>query len=201
MSNALLMLFIFILLPGHVGTPSCRMTFIFHPDHHEVTLFKDAGFTTTDMTFIKKGLEILLDTKRRPPSVSCRAKPRRQQKKEKEKEEEEMAVYPIEELKRLGVEVYQATDAAGKKKMTWDNLAGYPDVKRAVVEAVLMPLQHPEVYDRLVRFTRAQAEPNRPKAVLLEGPPGTVSEGGSGRDWEREGLAEGVDGWMGGVLP
>jgi SpoVK/Ycf46/Vps4 family AAA+-type ATPase len=58
--------------------------------------------------------------------------------------------------------------------MTWDDLAGYSDIKKEIKETVLIPLQHPEVYDNVVKFTREHVERNRPKAILLEGPPGPV---------------------------
>jgi SpoVK/Ycf46/Vps4 family AAA+-type ATPase len=36
-----------------------------------------------------------------------------------------------------------------------------------------LALSFPEVYDEISRHTRVKNEPNRPKAVLFEGPPGT----------------------------
>ena len=38
---------------------------------------------------------------------------------------------------------------------------------------MLLALQHPDIYDAITLQTRVKNEPNRPKAVLFEGPPGT----------------------------
>lgn len=38
---------------------------------------------------------------------------------------------------------------------------------------MLLALQFPEIYDSITSLTRVKNEPNRPKAVLFEGPPGT----------------------------
>jgi ATP-dependent 26S proteasome regulatory subunit len=36
-----------------------------------------------------------------------------------------------------------------------------------------LALRHPEIFDEITQGTRVKVEPNRPKAVLFEGPPGT----------------------------
>ena len=36
-----------------------------------------------------------------------------------------------------------------------------------------MTLTYPEIYDEITEYTRMKNEPNRPKAILFEGPPGT----------------------------
>lgn len=77
---------------------------------------------------------------------------------------------PLEDLKALGVEVF---DPSSNALMTWEQLAGYEDVKQRIQETVVLALQYPDVYDQVAKQTRAFFESNRPKAVLLEGPPGT----------------------------
>jgi SpoVK/Ycf46/Vps4 family AAA+-type ATPase len=147
-----------------------------------LTLFKDGGFSATDVEHIMRGyllgmischdrIAALRSGRQFRTRADSDAPATRGQRKQKE----EAVADPTEELKALGIEIYQATDAEGKKTLTWDNMAGYSAVKQELRETILAPLQHPEVYDRIVRLTREHVEPNRPKAVLLEGPPGTVS--------------------------
>ena len=57
--------------------------------------------------------------------------------------------------------------------LDWDYLAGYERQKRDIEDTVLLALQHPDIYDAITTQTRVKNEPNRPKAVLFEGPPGT----------------------------
>lgn len=57
--------------------------------------------------------------------------------------------------------------------MDWNYLAGYERQKRDIEDTVLLALNYPEIYDRITEATRVKNEPNRPKAVLFEGPPGT----------------------------
>jgi len=158
------------------------MTVRGHPGPPSLTLFKDGGFSELDLMLILEGYERALATWKRPllpsptqkqaPAVRGFALPRKPQQDHQVQQD---TADPTEELKSLGIEVYQATDADGKKRMTWDNLAGYGDVKKEIQETILIPLQYPEVYDNLVKHTRVYVERNRPRAILLEGPPGTVS--------------------------
>lgn len=156
-----------------------------HPSSPSLTLFKDGGFSELDVMFILEGYERALATWKYPsssslPSVRGFAIPRQQQQQghhqHQHQHQEEESSDPTDELKSLGIEVYQATDEDGNKHMTWDNLAGYKDVKKEIQETILIPLLHPEVYDDVVKLTREYVERNRPKAILLEGPPGTVSD-------------------------
>lgn len=55
----------------------------------------------------------------------------------------------------------------------WGPLAGYNEQKRAIEDCLLLPLVRPEVYDGVARGTREKFAPNRPRAVLFVGPPGT----------------------------
>ncbi len=77
---------------------------------------------------------------------------------------------PVAKLQQLGVEVYDKDDNA---ELNWDSLAGYDNVKKFLEETIINSIKYPEVYDSITKQTRANFESNRPKAVLLEGPPGT----------------------------
>jgi len=55
----------------------------------------------------------------------------------------------------------------------WGPLAGYNEQKRAIEDSLLLPLVRPEVYDKVAHGTREKFAPNRPRAVLFVGPPGT----------------------------
>lgn len=76
----------------------------------------------------------------------------------------------IQELSALGVGVYYRSKEGG---LDWESIAGYDDVKREIQDSILMPLQHPETYDKIAEGTRVRFETNRPRAILFEGPPGT----------------------------
>ena len=80
-------------------------------------------------------------------------------------------------------------------QVNWGPLAGYEQQKQMIRDTLLLPLRHPEVYDKVAAGTRATFESNRPRvsdriewsnllmataltllalqAVLFEGPPGT----------------------------
>ena len=60
-----------------------------------------------------------------------------------------------------------------ERNLDWDYLAGYEKQKRDIEDTVLLALSYPDVYDEITAGTRVKNEPNRPKAVLFEGPPGT----------------------------
>lgn len=143
-----------------------------------VQLFKDGGFSEVDVGLILEGYERVLSTRKKPSLPQYSAAKEFQDKSQQSRQHEVQAQLdsgdPVAELQGLGIDVYEAKDAAGKKYMTWDDLAGYSEVKKYINETILMPLQHPEVYDDVVKFTRQHVERNRPRAVLLEGPPGTV---------------------------
>ncbi len=76
---------------------------------------------------------------------------------------------PVSRLQQLGVEVYDKEDNAN---IGWDSLAGYDNVKKFLEETIINSLKFPDIYDEITRNTRVNFESNRPKAVLLEGPPG-----------------------------
>ena len=77
----------------------------------------------------------------------------------------------MKKLEELGVQVFKPDMKLGN--IDWDYLAGYEKQKRDIEDTVLLALSFPEVYDQITKSTRMQDEPNRPKAVLFEGPPGT----------------------------
>ena len=79
----------------------------------------------------------------------------------------QMSESPETRLKKLG-----ATIMSGAADITWDYIAGYEEVKRTIRESVIMPLQNPELYDKIAGLTRRVFESNRPRAILFEGPPG-----------------------------
>jgi len=167
-------------------------------------MFRDGGFSHDDVKLLLDGYERVLESymymspdphsdplsdpdpafsrsrssPRQNPLQAWHEQQRHQQHQQQHQHQE--ANDPVDELRGLGVDVYSAKDGDGDgdttnhKRMTWDDLAGYSDIKKEIKETVLIPLQHPEVYDNVVKFTREHVERNRPKAILLEGPPGTV---------------------------
>jgi len=74
-------------------------------------------------------------------------------------------------LTEMGVSLFLPDSKA--HDLDWDYLAGYENQKRDIEDTVLLALQHPQIYDQITKGTRMKEEPNRPKAVLFEGPPGT----------------------------
>jgi SpoVK/Ycf46/Vps4 family AAA+-type ATPase len=85
----------------------------------------------------------------------------------------------IRKLEEMGCQVFLPAQSAGDsnlpgwKSIDWGQLAGYDDQKRAIEDCLLLPLLRPEVYDSVARGTREKFQPNRPRAVLFVGPPGT----------------------------
>ncbi|CAG9464791.1 unnamed protein product [Pedinophyceae sp. YPF-701] len=86
----------------------------------------------------------------------------------------------VAELERMGVTVVMPKqDGDGARNdfdVDWGSLAGYNNQKAAIVEALLLPLIRPDVYDAVSAGTRRQkgaAGSSRPRAILFEGPPGT----------------------------
>jgi AAA+ superfamily predicted ATPase len=82
-------------------------------------------------------------------------------------------VDPKEVLQRLGVTVFDPQDIRAKDQlMSFDHVAGYENVKREIIESIVMPLKNPNVYDEVSKLTRKFPGKNRPRAVLFEGEPG-----------------------------
>jgi SpoVK/Ycf46/Vps4 family AAA+-type ATPase len=73
---------------------------------------------------------------------------------------------PETRAQRLGATIMKDS------QIGWDYIAGYEEVKRTIRESIIMPLQNPEIYDKIADFTRKTPESNRPRAILFEGPPG-----------------------------
>lgn len=77
----------------------------------------------------------------------------------------------LQKLEQLGVTIFMPETK--EQNLDWDYLAGYENQKRDIEDTVLLALKYPEIYDQITSQTRMKNEPNRPKAVLFEGPPGT----------------------------
>ena len=77
---------------------------------------------------------------------------------------------PKSKLESLGIEVFNPQE---NKNFSWDNLVGYKQVKQEIEDTVINSLKYPDLYDEVTKQTRQVYESNRPKAVLLEGLPGT----------------------------
>ncbi|CAD8045366.1 unnamed protein product [Paramecium primaurelia] len=77
----------------------------------------------------------------------------------------------LQELEKTGVTIFLPDSK--EKNLDWNYLAGYEKQKRDIEDTVLLALQYPEIYESLTALTRVKNEPNRPKAILFEGPPGT----------------------------
>lgn len=75
---------------------------------------------------------------------------------------------PALRLSALGAVVFQPSADFGE-----DRIAGYEITKRDVRETVVLPILHPEIYERVGELTRTRKGSSVPRAVLFEGPPGT----------------------------
>lgn len=76
---------------------------------------------------------------------------------------------PQKKLQEMGISIFDASKGA----VNWDDLAGYDEVKQEIKDTVLLPVQYPDIYEKIARETRRRYESPKPKAVLFEGPPGT----------------------------
>lgn len=72
----------------------------------------------------------------------------------------------LSELADMGCHIYRPADAV-------TGIAAFSRLREKLRETVVLPLKNPEVYDRIARETRSEFAPNRPRAVLFTGPPGT----------------------------
>jgi ATP-dependent 26S proteasome regulatory subunit len=66
----------------------------------------------------------------------------------------------------FGLEIY-------KSDVSFDDIGGYADVKQRVLEDVLYPVSHPEVYEHIIKKTRKKGGSPLSNAILFYGPPGT----------------------------
>lgn len=169
----------------------------------QVSLYKDDGFTQLDLENIVSGyinafvgnkgnqgsslfgfLKDFPDKRGRASSVNDKGtntdidtanipasnETKKGSTKSPEKIEKTAKETALDKLRALGVEVF---DRSANQEMTWDHLAGYYDMKKNMEETIVCALKYPEIYDSIAHETRVVFESNRPKAVLLEGPPGT----------------------------
>lgn len=72
----------------------------------------------------------------------------------------------LSELADMGCHIYRPSEALA-------GIAAFSRLREKLRETVVLPLKNPEVYDRIARATRSEFTPNRPRAVLFTGPPGT----------------------------
>lgn len=92
----------------------------------------------------------------------------------------------IKKLESMGCQVFlparteslsegpqEGHENASDINVDWGNLAGYEEQKKIIEDVLLLPLVRPDVYDNVARGTREQFTTNRPRSVLLIGPPGT----------------------------
>ncbi|WP_210409999.1 AAA family ATPase [Leptospira langatensis] len=80
---------------------------------------------------------------------------------------------PKELLLRLGIDVFDPQEA--KKKGDWvtfDSIAGYEDVKRQILESIILPLKSPGTLEEVAKLTRKFPGRTKPRAILMEGEPG-----------------------------
>jgi SpoVK/Ycf46/Vps4 family AAA+-type ATPase len=75
---------------------------------------------------------------------------------------------PKQTLTELGTIIYDSDD-----NISFDYIAGYVDVKEEIRDTVILPLNNPQAYEKIINGTRKKYETILPKAVLFEGPPGT----------------------------
>ncbi len=88
---------------------------------------------------------------------------------------------PEEQLLALGIQVFQAREKspsprAGEEEISPASapplLVGYESTRLEVEESIILPLQHPEIFQSVARLTRGDGTQNMPRAILFEGPPG-----------------------------
>lgn len=77
---------------------------------------------------------------------------------------------PFARLETLGVSVYRQKESDGHD---WDALAGGERVRATLEDSLLLPMQRPEIYEEVMKGTRAKNRTPHTKSILFEGPPGT----------------------------
>lgn len=78
---------------------------------------------------------------------------------------------PVKTLTSMGITLY-SRDSPEQAGLGWDALAGYEHIQREVEASVLLPMEHPELYDAIAQRTRAKPEANNFGAFVFTGPPG-----------------------------
>ncbi len=82
-------------------------------------------------------------------------------------------INPKEILIKLGTTVFDPVEEKAKNNsFDFDHIAGYENVKREILESIIMPVQNPSAFDEMTKLTRKFPTKNRPRAVLFEGDPG-----------------------------
>ncbi len=80
---------------------------------------------------------------------------------------------PKEVLRKLGAEVFDPAEENLKENaLSFDHVFGYENVKKQVMESLVMPLLRPEPFLEITKFTRKFPTTILPRAVLFEGDPG-----------------------------
>jgi hypothetical protein len=132
----------------------------------KVTIFRDGGFSQTEIDAVTAGYKASLSS----GSGIIQLQPPGSKLPSPASLGGSASGNGMQKLESMGVRVY---DRTSDEPLEWDSLAGYDKVKREIEDTVVMPLQHPGLFDNIAQKTRARYESNRPRAVLLEGPPGT----------------------------
>ncbi len=80
---------------------------------------------------------------------------------------------PKDILTKLGTTVFDPSEERIKgESFDFDHIAGYENVKREILESIIMPVRNPTAFDEITKLTRKFPVKNRPRAVLFEGDPG-----------------------------
>eukprot|EP00871_Galdieria_phlegrea_P001606 jgi/Galph1/2446/GphlegSOOS_G1109.1 len=101
--------------------------------------------------------------------------PNQKNKAKYEEEEEEDYMDSSDRLEKLERKVtrYGASLYHPEQSLSWDMLAGYEEQKKKIEESIVLPLLHPDIFEHVSRSVRKFYRSPLPKAVLIEGPPGT----------------------------
>ena len=147
----------------------------FEVDNIAVSIYKDGGFTNNDVKQIVDGyynalLPIQNNNDQNNNIIIKQWDSTNGTALKKNKFGNNSNDDPISQLNALGVEVF---DKSSNAEINWDSLAGYDNIKKDMDETIVSALKYPDIYDDVARKTRKIFESNRPKAILLEGPPGT----------------------------
>ena len=86
---------------------------------------------------------------------------------------------PSEELKSLGVEVYLSSQKENNSSSSLEStrlfknkIAGYQNIYEEILESIILPLQKPEIFQKVANITRGKEAKNIAQAVLFQGPAG-----------------------------
>ncbi|GJQ13855.1 hypothetical protein GpartN1_g5646.t1 [Galdieria partita] len=92
-----------------------------------------------------------------------------------EEDEDEESISSFDRIEKLERKVsrYGASIFFPEDSFSWDMLAGYRTQKEKIEEAVVLPLVHRDIFEKVSCSVRKSYRSPIPKAVLFEGPPGT----------------------------